>query len=454
MTDRPNLLFFHVDNISQGDFGCYGGGIAIGAKTPNVDRFAADGLTLTNYNVEAQCTPTRSALMTGRYSLRTGATSALPGCGLVRWETTIAQSLKGLGYRNAILGKWHCGNEPGRYATDHGFDYWYGIGDTWDVSLWPEDKWFQRSGFEPEHVIESTRPGLVEQVKVLDRQVRKDIDLEFLDKAEAWMRESVKAGEPFFVYFNHSSVHFPTTPRDQYRDTSDGGEVADCIQMIDGDFQRLLDTLDTLGVRSNTIVIFAGDNGRDTTFHAPNNQNAPGNWRGGYFSTYEGNNRTVCLAQWPGRMRTGATDEMFHVVDWYPTLMHLLEHGDRLPTDRVLDGVDQSRFIAGEQDHSEREHFMMSFDDQFVGMRYRNFKILTHMVEHGAAPIQQLATPHLYNLTVNPDENTPYNYGQMHSWVLHRVFIPKLAEFRRSLHGDAVPKFAPVDFNPKASPNA
>jgi arylsulfatase len=76
------------------------------------------------------------------------------------------------------------------------------------------------------------------------------------------------------------------------------------------------------------------------------------------------------------------------------------------------------------------------------------------MVEHGAAPIQQLATPHLYNLTVNPDENTPYNVAQMHSRVLHRVFGPKLAEFRRSLQGDAVPRFAPVDFNPKASPNA
>jgi arylsulfatase len=450
MTDRPNLLFFHVDNVSTGDFACYGGGITIGAKTPNVDRFAADGLKLTNYNVEAQCTPTRSALMTGRYSVRTGCTSVLPGCGLVAWETTVAQSLKQLGYRNAILGKWHCGNEPGRYATDHGFAYWYGIGDTWDVALWPEDKWFRRAGFEPEHVIESKGPGHLENVKILDREVRRNIDLEFLEKAEMWMRDSVEAAEPFFVYFNHSSVHFPTLPRDEYVDSSDGGEVADCVQMVDGDFQRLLDVLDDLGVRENTIVIFAGDNGRDTTFHAPNNQGAQGNWRGGYFSTYEGNNRTVCLAQWPGKMRTGSSDEMFHVVDWYPTLMHLLGHAELVPSDRVLDGVDQSRFVSGQQDNSERDHFMMFFDDLFVGMRYRNFKILTHIVEHGAAPIQKLATPHLYNLTVNPDENTPYNFGQMHSWVMYKVFGPRVAAFQRSLQGDAVPKFAPVDFNPKS----
>ena len=449
MAQLPNIVIFHVDNISQGDFGCYGGGIAIGASTPNVDRFARDGCMLTNYNVEAQCTPTRSALMTGRYSVRTGCTSALPGVGLVKWEKTIAASLKTLGYRNAILGKWHCGNEPGRYPTDHGFDYWYGIGETWDVSLWPGDKWFQKAGFEPEHMLESTGPGHLEHVKVLDADVRRNVDLEFLDKSEGFMRDAVAADEPFFLYFNHSCVHFPTLARAEYAGSSNGGEVADCIQMLDGDFQRLLDMLDALGVRDNTIVIFAGDNGRDTTFHAPNNQNAPGNWRGGYFSTYEGNNRTVCIAQWPGRIRNGASDAMVHCTDWYPTLLHLIGHGERLPQDRVIDGVDQSAFLTGAQDNSNREHFLMFFDELFVGMRYRNFKVLTHLVEHGAAPIQKLATPHLYNLTVDPSESTPYNYGQMHSWVMYKLFTPIAIAFQQSLAGDAVPKGAPVDFNPK-----
>ncbi|WP_231123555.1 alkaline phosphatase family protein [Nocardioides sambongensis] len=98
---------------------------------------------------------------------------------------------------------------------------------------------------------------------------------------------------------------------------------------------------------------------------------------------------------------------MFHVVDWYPTLMQLMGLADRLPTDRVIDGIDQTDFLTGEQEESNREHFMMFFDEQLVGMRYRNFKVLTHIVENGYAPIQQLATPHIYNLTVNPDENTP-----------------------------------------------
>ncbi|UIP59948.1 sulfatase-like hydrolase/transferase [Agromyces marinus] len=445
---RPNILYFHVDNISTGDLGCYGGGIAIGARTPNIDRFAEQGLQLTNYNVEAQCTPTRSALMTGRHSTRTGCTSALPGSGLVAWETTIATQLKSLGYRNAILGKWHCGAEPGRYATDHGFDYWYGILGTWDEAMWPDDKFFKASGLEPSYVIESDAPGSARNVKVLDREVRRDIDLELIEKGKRWMADAVDADEPFFLYFNHSNMHFPTLPRAEFIDSSDGGPLADCIQMLDADFGTLLEHLDALGIAEDTIVVFAGDNGRDTTFHAPNNRGAEGNWRGGYFSTYEGNNRTAGILRWPNRLRTGRSDEMIHAVDWFPTILSMVEAPELVPDDRVLDGVDQSAFLRGDEEHSRREHFLMFFDQLLVGMRWRNFKVLTHRVVDGTAPIEQLATPHVYNLTVNPDENTPYNYDQVHSWVLYHVFSRIAGEYQRSLDGDAVPKGAPVDFVP------
>jgi arylsulfatase len=448
MTTKPNILFFHLDNVSHGDFGCYGGAYPLGAKTPNVDRFAEESLLMTNYNVEAQCVPTRSALMTGRHSVRTGCTTVLPGAGLVAWEETIADSLKKLGYNNAIYGKWHCGESEGRYATDKGFDYWYGINGTWDFSLWPEDKWFAKENLEPEYVMESVGPGKLEKIKVLDREAKRTIDLEFLEKAGQWMADSVAKDEPFFVYYNHSQVHFPTVARKEYQNSSNGGEVADCLQQIDGDFQTLLDKINELGIKDNTIVIFAGDNGRDTTFHAPNNQNAPGNWRGGYFSTYEGNNRTVGLIRWPGKIQSGTSDEIMHVVDWFPTLMNLIGHEEGIPTDRVLDGIDQSAFLTGEQTHSNRDYFHMFFDELHVGMKYKNFKILTHKVEDGAAPIQKLATPHIYNLTVNPDENTPYNYSGFHSWLVFKIFAPKTMELQTSLKKDSVPFMAPLDYNP------
>ena len=448
VSGRPNVLFFHIDNISQGDIGCYGGGFPQGVTTPNIDEFASEGLLLTNYNVEAQCTPTRSALMTGRHSVRTGCITALPGSGLVAWETTVAQPLKELGYRNAILGKWHVGEDEGRYPTDKGFDYWYGINGSWDQAMWPQDRWFQQEDFEPEHVLESNGTGDLQKIKVLDSEVRRNIDLEFLDRAGRWMEDSVEADEPFFIYFNHSSIHFPTLPRVEYQNSSNGGDAADCIQMMDGDFGTLVAKIDDLGIKENTIVIVAGDNGRDTSFHGPNNRTSSGPWRGGYFSTYEGNNRTIGVIRWPAQIEPRRSDEMMHVVDWFPTLLNLIGYPEGIPTDRVLDGVDQSAFVNGGQEASNRDYFHMFFDSTHVGMRYKNFKVLTHKVEDGPAPIQQLAIPHIYNLTLNPDEDTPYAYEDAHSWVLYKVFMPKTVELQQSLAKDSVPFGAPLDYNP------
>ena len=96
-----------------------------------------------------------------------------------------------------------------------------------------------------------------------------------------------------------------------------------------------------------------------------------------------------------------------HITDWFPTLLNMIDHKELVPTDRVLDGCDQSAFVLGAQPHSNRDYFPMFFDHLHVGMRYKNFKVLTHAIEDGSAPIQQLAIPHVYNLTVNPDEDTP-----------------------------------------------
>jgi arylsulfatase A-like enzyme len=448
MSSNPNVLYFHVDNTSVGDWGAYGGAYTLGAKTPNVDRFASDGLVLQSYAPEAQCTPTRSALMTGRYAIRTGCITAIGHAGLVTWEVTIADKLKELGYSNACLGKWHCGETIGRLPTDNGFDYWYGPPQSWDNAMWPDDKWFKDEGLEPAYIMESKAKGDLRNIKVLDRDVRRDIDLEFLDKACHWMEDAKQKDQPFFLYFNHSNIHFPVLPRAEYKDKSKGGPVADCIQMIDGDFQVLLDKIDALGLRDNTIVIFAGDNGRDDCFHAPGNRGSSGPWRGGYFSTYEGNNHTACIVRWPGKIKPGKSDGMMHVTDWFPTLLGLIGHPEKVPTDRVIDGVDQAAFVTGQQEQSNRIKYPMYFDALHVGWRYKNFKVLTHKIENGVAPIQQLAIPHLLNLTVNPDEDLPMQYEDAHSWMLYKVVPTLNAELYASLKKDSVPFMAPLDFNP------
>ena len=145
-TARPlNIVYFLVDNLGYGELGCYGVGILRGADTRRIDAFAGEGMKLLNFAPEAQCSPSRAALMTGRYAIRSGNhTVALPGDegGLVAWEKTLGDVLSAQGYATACYGKWHIGASDGRWPTDHGFDEWLGIPRTWDESLWPDDPWY------------------------------------------------------------------------------------------------------------------------------------------------------------------------------------------------------------------------------------------------------------------------------------------------------------------------
>jgi arylsulfatase len=139
-TAFPNIVFILMDNLGYGEVGVYGGGITRGAPTPRIDRLAAEGMRLTNFNVEAQCTPSRSAIMTGRFAIRSGTHSVPIGGGpegLTQWEVTIAELLSGVGYATGHFGKWHLGSDDGRLPNDQGFDEWYGIPRTTDEAFWP-----------------------------------------------------------------------------------------------------------------------------------------------------------------------------------------------------------------------------------------------------------------------------------------------------------------------------
>ena len=142
---KPNVVYFLVDNLGLGEIGCYDGGITRGAGTPRIDRLAEEGMQLWNFAPETQCTPSRSALMTGRYSIRSGThTVALAGDGggLVAWERTMAEVFSDNGYATSCVGKWHIGASDGRWPTDNGFDEWYGPAHSYDEALWVEDPWY------------------------------------------------------------------------------------------------------------------------------------------------------------------------------------------------------------------------------------------------------------------------------------------------------------------------
>jgi arylsulfatase A-like enzyme len=318
----PNIVYFLVDNLGYGEFGCYGGGILRGADTRRIDAFATEGMKLLNFAPEAQCTPSRSALMTGRYAIRSGNhTVALPGeeGGLVRWEKTIADILSARGYATACVGKWHIGESDGRWPTDHGFDEWYGPPRTWDESLWPDDPWYDPKRDGLTSMMESRHGESARAVKQLTLDVRRDVDVEFLARSKAFMKRSVEARKPFFLYFNHSLMHMPTIPRAEFKGKSGQGDWADCLLELDGDFAAILDSLKELGVDNNTIVVFSGDNGPEEIEPW---RGTPGFFEGSYFTGMEGSLRTPCLVRYPGRVPAGElSNEIVHITDMFTTLL-------------------------------------------------------------------------------------------------------------------------------------
>ncbi len=226
MADRPNILYFFIDNLGYGELGCYGGGVLRGADTARIDRFAKEGIQLLNFAPEAQCTPSRSALMTGRHAIRSGThtVAGFAESGLVAWERTMGDILSDAGYATAIYGKWHIGEKDGRWPTDHGFDQWYGIRGSYDECLWPEDPWYDPDRDGVSNVIESSKGESPQPVKQLTRDVKRNLGREYLDRARVFMKSSVEADQPFFLHFNHPLMHLPCVPGDEYRGKSGNGE--------------------------------------------------------------------------------------------------------------------------------------------------------------------------------------------------------------------------------------
>jgi arylsulfatase len=181
--DKPNIVFVLMDNLGYGEVGAYGGGILRGAATPRIDQLAAEGTRLVNFNVEAQCTPSRSAILTGRHAIRSGTHSVpFPGQldGLTQWEVTLAELLSGQGYATGHFGKWHLGSDQSRLPTSQ-FDEWFGIPRTTDEAQYPSAVGFKDSGVEPEHIMEGRKGEPSRNLEVYDLKQRTLIDAAYFD---------------------------------------------------------------------------------------------------------------------------------------------------------------------------------------------------------------------------------------------------------------------------------
>ena len=419
--DRPNIVVMVMDNLGWGEIGVYGGGILRGAETPRLDQLASEGMRFLNFNVETQCTPSRSALLTGRHPVRSGTTKVVWGqlYGLTQWEVTIAETLSDQGYATAMFGKWHLGDTKGRFPTDQGFDEWYGIPNTTDESLYPGGFQFDPKAVDPPYIMQGKRGKVPEKVKIYDREARRRIDADLAEKTVDFMKRSVAAEKPFFAYVPFTLVHLPTLPHPDFDGKTGNGRWADVLAELDHRAGQVLDAIDDLDVRENTLVIWMSENGPEEIF--PHNGTA-GPWRGTYFTALEGSLRAPFLVRWPGKIEAGAVhNEIMHVTDLYPTLAHIA--GAKVPTDRIIDGLDQIDLLTGKTKHSPREGFPVYNGDTLQAYKWRNWKLHFMTQETMRSNIERPGMPRLYNLLTDPKEEYDLiekggEWGEKNFWVM------------------------------------
>jgi arylsulfatase A-like enzyme len=423
--DKPNIILILADNLGYGEIGSYGGGVTRGAPTPRLDELARQGTRLTNFNVEPSCTPSRSALMTGRYPLRSGTYSVpVDGrpYGLVQWEATIANLLSQQGYATAIFGKWHLGDSEGRYPNDQGFDEWYGIPNSSDESMWPQHEDFDPSVAHLEHLMEGRKGETARKLKVYDAVERRKIDARLADRTIDFVQRSVKAGKPFFAYVPITQPHMPTEPSKKFAGSTGNGNWADMLAEMDYNAGRILDALSELKIEDNTIVIFTSDNGPEDTMPW---RGWAGPWSGTYVTGMEGSMRVPFIIRWPGKIPADrVSNEMLHEMDIFTTLAKL--SGADIPTDRAIDGVDQSDFLLGREDKSAREFIAIFQGKELYAAKWRKYKLHFVWQERMHGVPQKLAIPRLIDLYANPQETIEETIGQSsvvtRAWVLHAIF--------------------------------
>jgi len=429
---RPNIVLINTDDLGYGDLSCYG---SQAIETPNIDRLAREGVRFTDFHsCDAVCTPSRAGLLTGRYPIRMSLDTPLQpgneplkrralvrlgyllgrvglidlaarggGQGLHGSEVTLAEALKGGGYRTGMVGKWHLGDyaqDPRYNPLRHGFDFQFGVPYSNDMRPFPL--------FRNEEMLEPDIP---------DQAVLTGL---YTDEAIRFMKSA--GDEPFFLYFAHTFPHRPLSASEEFVGSSAGGLYGDVVQEVDWSVGRVLDALEEGGLAGNTIVIFTSDNG-------PWYQGSPGPFRGRKGQAFEGGHRVPFIARAPGIVRPGTVCSAPSInLDLFPTC--LAAAGMALPTDRMIDGLDILPLLTGESSQSPHEYLYLYHQGELEGIRsgdWKYFRSTSHytwpmpnnkklgfMANHTTGPL-----PLLHNLSTDPGE--AYNLAERFPEVVNRL---------------------------------
>jgi arylsulfatase A-like enzyme len=394
--DRPNIVVILADDFGYGSAACCGG---VGLRTPHLDRLAREGRRFTHaYSPGSVCSPTRYALLTGRYYWRTTVKDGevLPGNAPLHIEPgrlTLASLCEAQGYRTAVVGKWHLGlgsqrrtdwNAPLRPGPrEVGFDYFFGLGS---------NPWTGPHGFIENHELvgriagarveittgatpaESTTSGIAAPWQ--ETEIMKTLT----DRAVAWLEQ--RREQPFFLYFAPNAVHRPVAPNPRFRDSQFGG-YGDFIQELDWSVGQILDTLDRLQMRDNTLVVFTSDNGGVVNRRVEETARAldaglavNGALRGGKHDIWEGGFRVPYLVRWPGRVPPGTTsDQLICHTDLLATLAGVLQVP--LAAGCAEDSFDLQRaFTEPEPGPAVRDHVILQAADATYAVRMGDWKFI------------------------------------------------------------------------------
>ena len=449
-SSRPNVVFILADNLGYGDVGCYGAGERRGMPTPNLDRLANDGLRLDQFLVEAACTPSRAACLTGRYSIRCGLSLVVAPGGaaqLQSTEYTLGNLFKDHGYTTRYYGKWHLGESTESEPQFFGFDEWrFGFYGSSDGTLAGDNmsRYHAPTALREDATIwirEALAPNTPSTpLHVYDLDYRRKIDNEMTTHAIEWIVSRAETDDPFFLFMGMTRPHFPNLPSEEFKGRSRIGGYGDCVMELDWNVGRLSDALKQTGIADNTIVVFVSDNGPTTTATLPEEMHlaSAGPWRGELGDPYEGSIRTVGMIRWPGMIEPGTAHGMVSIMDFLPTFASIL--GSELPSERPVDGMSQADYFTGASATSNRNSLLTFIADRLAAVRWNQWRMYTQSFGFtsdnpsvGGLLGSRTATagyPIIYNVEADPREMRVVSIEN--TWIM-RPYLQAIGEYKASL---------------------